>query len=503
MVVPNRVGLRLCGPAIFDSVSPTMPFVVDSLSFRTRWMKTRFPFKYGIASMTELPHVFVTAKAEVDGKKCAGLASEGLPPKWFTKNAETTFEQDLPEMLEVIQHAADLVTGKLYPSLFEAWQELYRKQDEWAQSKGYAPLLAHLGTALVERVLIDAYCRGTELTFADAIRENTFEIDLGVIHEELAGSQPGNWLPEPAESVIARHTVGLADPLQEADIPSTEKIDDGLPHALVDAIATYELTHFKVKVCGNLEIDIPRLKELAKVLQDLAPGFRFTLDGNEQYYDVATFRTHWEAYRAESDLKEMLEGGGLLFVEQPLHRDVALNKSVQGELADWPEAPPMIIDESDGALDSLREALALGYRGTSHKNCKGVIKGVANRCLIEWYRRNRPEGGPWLMSGEDLANVGPVALLNDLAVAVVLGIEDVERNGHHYFSGLSMFPEEIQALVCERHPDLYTNTEKGFAALQIRKGKLSTESLSKAPFGHGLDLTDDVLSALGDVGLPD
>lgn len=480
-----------------------MPFIVDSLSFRTRWMKTRFPFKYGIASMTELPHVFVSVRGEVDGKKCEGLASEGLPPKWFTKNAETTFEQDLPELLEVIQHAAQVVTGRVYASLFTAWQDLYRVQDEWAQEKGYPPLLAHLGTALIERALIDAYCRGTEQTFAEAIRDNAFEIDLGVIHEELAGSQPGNWLPEPAATVIARHTVGLADPLQVADIPAAEEIDDGLPHALADAITAYGLTHFKIKVCGNLEVDIPRLKQLAAVLQELSPGFRFTLDGNEQYYDVATFRTHWEAYLAESDLKEMLEGGGLLFVEQPLHRDVALNSTVQGELADWPDAPPMIIDESDGAIDSLRKALALGYRGTSHKNCKGVIKGVANRCLIEWYRRNRPEGGPWLMSGEDLANVGPVALLNDLAVAAVLGIEDVERNGHHYFSGLSMFPDEIQALVAERHGDLYAKTENGFVALQISEGKLSTESLGKAPFGHGLDLTEETLSALGESGLPE
>jgi hypothetical protein len=49
----------------------------------------------------------------------------------------------------------------------------------------------------------------------------------------------------------------------------------------------------------------------------------------------------------------------------------------------WPEAPPMIIDESDAELTSLRRALELGYRGTSHKNCKGVFKGLANRCLVE------------------------------------------------------------------------------------------------------------------------
>ena len=198
---------------------------------------------------------------------------------------------------------------------------------------------------------------------------------------------------------------------------------------------------------------------VAEVLEAASPRYRFTLDGNEQYADVATFRAHWEAYRREPALRAMFDGR-LLFVEQPLQRDVALTGGVGQALAAWPQAPPMIIDESDGELDSLRRALALGYRGTSHKNCKGVIKGLANRCLIEWYRRNRPEAGPWLMSGEDLANVGPVALLNDLAAMAVLGIGDVERNGHHYFAGLGMFPQALQAEVCAAHPDLYRPQNK-------------------------------------------
>ena len=33
-------------------------------------------------------------------------------------------------------------------------------------------------------------------------------------------------------------------------------------------------------------------------------------------------------------------------------------------------------------LDSLPTALALGYVGTSHKNCKGIVKGIANACLL-------------------------------------------------------------------------------------------------------------------------
>jgi hypothetical protein len=70
------------------------------------------------------------------------------------------------------------------------------------------------------------------------------------------------------------------------------------------------------------------------------------------------------------------------------------------------------------------------------------------------------------MSGEDLANVGPVALLNDLEVMAALGIGDVERNGHHYFKGLSMFPHSVQEKVATVYPGLYTMRDGGvcFAA---------------------------------------
>jgi L-alanine-DL-glutamate epimerase-like enolase superfamily enzyme len=245
------------------------------------------------------------------------LASEGLPPKWFTKNPETRFEEDLPEMLDVIEHAAEVATGTSPDSVFAAWRVLYGEQDRWAAAEGYPPLLAHLGTALVERAMIDAFCRAASLTFAQAVRENALGIDLGSIHPELAGTLPSDWLPEPTDSVIARHTVGLGDPLRARDIPATERIEDGLPHALADAAREYGLTHFKIKVCGNLAIDVSRLKEVAAVLREVSPGFRFTLDGNEQYRDLEAFRAHWEAYLREDDLRAMLTGGGLLFVEQP------------------------------------------------------------------------------------------------------------------------------------------------------------------------------------------
>ena len=68
-----------------------------------------------------------------------------------------------------------------------------------------------------------------------------------------------------------------------------------------------------------------------------------------------------------------------MFVEQPFHRDMALDPDVLHDLAAWRVRPTLIIDESDAELDSLPRALALGYHGTSHKNCKGVFKGVRQR----------------------------------------------------------------------------------------------------------------------------
>ena len=125
----------------------------------------------------------------------------------------------------------------------------------------------------------------------------------------------------------------------------------------------------------------------------------------------------------------------ILVVEQPVHRDRALSDDAGAVLRAWPERPPLIIDESDGAVGDLPRALALGYAGTSHKNCKGIVKGVANACLLENRRRR---GQRVVLTGEDLCNLGPVALLQDLAMMALLNVKHVERNRHHYYRKLSI-----------------------------------------------------------------
>jgi L-alanine-DL-glutamate epimerase-like enolase superfamily enzyme len=411
-------------------------------------LHTRMPFKYGIATMTHVPMAFVRVALEVNGRApVLGVAADLLPPKWFTKDPAREVLDEIHEMLDVIETAMETAEEQNAPGVFDLWLHLYDSQTAWATAENKPPLLAHFGTSLVERAVMDAFCRATAKPFHRALLDNDFGIRLGELRPELEGFSPAKWLPaRPHHEIIARHTVGLSDPLTDEDITREDQLNDGLPQSLTASIRVYGLRHFKLKVNGDPAHDLDRLRRIAAVLRaECGEDFAFTLDGNEQFKSFAGFREFWEALRADESLKPFLTK--LLFVEQPLHRSLALHKDAAAALADWPDRPPFIIDESDGELDSLPAALALGYDGTSHKNCKGVIKGVANRCLLA-HRQEQSPARPFLMSGEDLCNVGPVALLQDLAVCAALGIKSVERNGHHYNAGLSQFPRGVQEDTC-------------------------------------------------------
>jgi len=272
----------------------------------------------------------------------------------------------------------------------------------------------------------------------------------------------------------------LADPLTNADIAAGGKLNDGLPQSLEDCIKAYGLTHFKIKLSGDVDHDLGRLRALAKLITAHAPRhFAYTLDGNENYKQVEPFQNLWRTLAGEKELSLFLSK--CLFVEQPLHRDVALSDETKKAHENWKDRPPMIIDESDATFDSLPRALECGYQGTSHKNCKGIVKGIANACLL----RQKPGQ---ILSGEDLSNVGPVALMQDLAVCAALGIPHVERNGHHYFRGLSMFPADVQSRVLRHHADLYTEHKEGFATVKIQNGLMSTGSTINCPLGVNFEL---------------
>ena len=439
-------------------------------------VRVRMPFRFGISTMTFAPHLFLRVDLSIDGQRVQGVAADHLPPKWFTKNPRTSYKDDVADMLRVIRHAGEAAReAPAAGSPFALWKELYARQAAWIEREKLPPLLGFFGITLVERAMLDAVCRATKTPFGNALRGNMLGIE----------GMPTELLPaEALRSVISRHTVGLTDPITAADIPTAERVDDGLPQSLDQCIRAYGLTHFKIKLCGDVAKDLHRLRRLAELIGHESPDYAFTLDGNENFHDIEPFRALWDSLTADPALQGFLRK--LIFVEQPLHRDVALGEPVKRAMLAWRDRPPIIIDESDAALGSLPTALECGYIGTSHKNCKGIFKGIQNACRIAELRRTRPEGN-WTLSGEDLSNIGPVSLPQDLAVMANLGVTHVERNGHHYFKGVSFLPVDLQETILKHHGDVYRRHEQGYPTLDIRGGKIAVGSVVDAPFGMGFD----------------
>jgi hypothetical protein len=424
----------------------------------------------------------VRAEVEIDGARHVGVSAENLALKWFRKDPNLSAKDELAQMRRVVETACDVARAAgTHRSVFDWWLHVYQGQTAWGGGWGIPPLLTHLGTGLVERAVIDAFCRAQATPFARVVRENRLGVRLWDMHPELGHVESAEFLPSGlARSVIARHTVGMSDPLTDAEIAPDERIDDGLPQSLEACVRAYGLTHFKIKLSGNVGDDVEQLRRIAAVLAKASPNYRYTLDANENFPDVETFRELWMRLREDAAMRDFV--ARLIVVEQPLHRDVSMSDQTARELRSWPDRPPIIIDESDAEIASAAKAMDRGYVGTSHKNCKGVIKSIANACLIKHRRRTNPTG-TYVLTAEDLTTIGPVALQEDLAVVGTLGIEHVERNGHHYLRGLSMYPRESVEPVVERHQDLYRRLPDGTPAVRIESGRIDIGSVVDAPFG--------------------
>lgn len=445
-------------------------------------VRTRFPFRFGIAEMNELVHVVLFATFGVDGNRELGVAADNLPPKWFTKNPETSYRDDVEEMIAVIESACAIaVECGSTESVFDLWHEVHSEQA--TRQAEVAPILAAFGVSLVERAAIDAFCRARDVPFAEAVRQNTLGIRLGDLHAALAGREPHEFLPRrPLASMSIRHTVGLSDSL-DAGEGSGALPADGLPATLDAAIREYGLRRFKVKVSGDHRFDLDRLGRVGEVLDRETNGdYRITMDGNEQFSDVGALRAFWEDVMANDRAAEI--GRRIDYVEQPLPRELALSADTSAGLATWPGRPQVIIDESDDSLDAVARAIDAGYDGGSFKSSKGVFKGVGNACRLEQLRQETP-GKTVIYSAEDSSTIGPIGLLADLAVIATLGIDAPERNGHHYLRGLAGLPARVQEETIRHHGDLYSCHAGGYPVLRIQEGRINLGSVVAAPFGVG------------------
>jgi hypothetical protein len=459
-----------------------MKFTLKDTRLGLRDSHTRIAFRYGNTCLTECPQAVFEATIETDAGTTRGYSGDCLPPGWFDKTPGRSFDDEIADMLASIDSATSVFgeAARQPVDFFTAWHDAYQTVHA-SDTAQHNPLLASFGLSFVERAVIDALARSARLSFAQAVRGNLFAIRPEVVHKQLEGLEPSNWLPAgPVRSVFVRHTIGLGDPLTAADVPGGARLADGFPQTLEDYLRDSGLCYFKLKLSGDTDIDRPRLLGfLELVTRYRGDDFRLTVDGNEQ------FKTSDDFARLEHLLVDTPElepvRRNLLAIEQPLGRAVAFDTDLSDDVRRLCEIAPVIIDESDGSLMSYADAIEFGYRGVSSKNCKGPTKSLLNSGLT-WLANMRGRQSKYVMTGEDLCSVGVIPVQADLCLVATLGLDHVERNGHHYHRGLGYLPEANQQAALAAHGDFYAE-RRGVVAPQLREGRFEIASLQCEGFG--------------------
>ncbi|MFN3486828.1 MAG: mandelate racemase, partial [Planctomycetota bacterium] len=71
-----------------------------------RPVRTRLPFRYGRAVLTEAPVAHLRLRVHVEGRPAAGTSGALLPPLWFDKSPGRTHEDDIRALLRSLREAA-------------------------------------------------------------------------------------------------------------------------------------------------------------------------------------------------------------------------------------------------------------------------------------------------------------------------------------------------------------------------------------------------------------
>lgn len=447
-------------------------FTIAEIDLFERPVRLRLPFRFGVVTLTQCPQAFARVRIVLaDGRSGWGAAAELMAPKWFDKNLALSNDDNFEQLRSVTRMARQAYLADATPaSAFGHFARQHDAHRQAAAAHGFNPLLAAYGPALLDRAVLDALCRLRGVSFYAAMQANL--PGIGRQRPEFDGLDADAFLAalRPAAQIEVRHTVGLVDAITAADL--AQRVGDGLPETLQEVIAAYGHRWFKLKVSGQQQADVARLTAIAAVLDRSPAPYFVSLDGNEQYDSAEGVAALMAAIRGTPALARL--HAAIAFVEQPIARKLALDV----DLSAAPLGKPVIVDESDGELDSFVQARARGYAGVSSKTCKGLYKSVLNAMRCAAWNREQP-GAHFFLSAEDLTTQAGLAVQQDLALVNLLGITHVERNGHHYVDGMAALPPAEQQAFLAAHPDLYEHRH-GAVRLRIADGRAAIGSLDCA-----------------------
>ncbi|GAA0569328.1 mandelate racemase [Craurococcus roseus] len=462
---------------------------------RREWpFRLRLPFRFGAATVTHGRQAVVKARIRLeDGREALGVAAETLAAKWFDKDPRLTDAQNEDQLRRALELAEEAALAAGVNTAFGHFADAWAACEAACGAEGLNPLVAAYGRALLDRAMLDALLKAHGASFFAGMRANIGGMAPHAVCADLGCFDFTAMLrgADTARTIQARHTVGLVDPITAADQP--ERVGDGLPETLEEVQVAYGHRYWKLKVGGDIGADVDRLCRIAAVL-DRAPGYRATLDGNEQYEDAEGAAALWRAMEAEPRLDRLRDS--VLFVEQPVKRARALAVPMSALAA----SRPVVVDESDGPMDAFVTARAMGYAGVSTKACKGVWRSLVNhaRCRA-WNAEAGP--GRFFMSAEDLTTLAGLCVQGDLALVALMGIGHVERNGHHFVAGFEGRPPAEAAAFASAHPDLYADAGHG-PRLRIGGGMLAIGSLDTPGLGARVEPDQSAMAPMPKAAWP-
>ncbi len=436
--------------------------------------------------MTGCPQMVLGVEIETPSGVVSGYSGDGLPPGWFDKSPKS-YPQQIDEIVEIVQ-SAEQVFSEVFTTarpFFDGWTEAYREVHAIAAEKKFPELVATFGVSFLERALIDAIGRGTKQSFWNGLKSNLWGLEPAMIHQELKGFEIKNWIADsPASSIWVRQTVGFGDPISSVDLSRDQKIKDGLPETLEEYLRDKGVRYLKLKITNDPSLNRDRLMAISDLAKRYCgDDFFVTMDGNELFDSGPELESFYDLMNCNEPLRFLWQR--TLLVEQPLRRDIALSDINADLIRKLSQIKPLIIDESDSTLETYRKAIEIGYRGTTSKNCKGPIKSICHAGLNWLHNQTSPEQR-LILTGEDLGSVGVLPVQQDTCLVTALGLSHVERNGHHYFPGISYLSAGEQEQVIENHSDFYVR--KGQLIVpRLQEGQLSTGTLQCAGYGANFE----------------
>ena len=442
--------------------SPSVPtFRLKGLDWFERPVIYRKPFKFGAATITEAPQLFLKAEIETEKGNSIGATAELMVPKWFNKDPSLTLDDTVEQLRGVLIIARDRYLAHDRPdTAFGLHAACHADVLSLCAREGIPGLAAAFGPAQFDKAILDALLRAYDLDVFSGLGGNIVGLDARLtpdLSDDAIASYLGSRVPP--KRVMVRHTFGLAEPIE----------------ALGETYRKTGCRYFKLKLSGDPVADAARLKLIVAELDRNDIDYRATLDANEQYADLDALATLTKALMEEREFGQFPQR--LLYIEQPLPRDLTFTTSL-GALG---ESFAFIIDEGESDYDTFPKALALGYRGISSKTCKGIYKSLLNGARASaWTQSGKARA---FVAAEDLTCQAGLSVQQDTALLAFHGLAHAERNGHHYVDGFASAPDaEIQAF-CAAHPDFYADK----SGLAIRDGVLEIGSLTQPGFASGVD----------------